>query len=98
MEPKRIDDFKHLLRALEAGCPPHAGLALGFDRLIAVMQGRDSVRDVIAFPKNANGEDPMVESPSWMQNKQRRIYHLSIMPKETPGHGANPESTPETIE
>ena len=83
MPQSRMDDFKHLFRALEAGCPPHAGLAIGFDRLIAVMQGRDTVRDVIAFPKNSNGEDPMVESPGSMHQKQLEAYHLSIVsPKE----------------
>ena len=77
-----MDDFKHLFRALEAGCPPHAGLAIGFDRLIAVMQGRDSVRDVIAFPKNSNGEDPMVESPSPINQKQLQNYHLKVSHKD----------------
>jgi hypothetical protein len=75
-----MDDFKHLFRALEAGCPPHAGLAIGFDRLIAVMQGRDSVRDVIAFPKNSNGEDLMVQSPSLITQKQLQDYHLKVVP------------------
>ena len=80
MPQSRIDDFKHLFRALEAGCPPHAGLAIGFDRLVAVMQGRDTVRDVIAFPKNSSGEDPMVESPGLMRRKQLDLYHLRIVP------------------
>jgi hypothetical protein len=78
MPQYRMNDFKHLFRALSAGCPPHAGLAIGFDRLVAVMQGRDSVRDVIAFPKNSNGEDPMVESPGPMHRKQLEAYHLKI--------------------
>ncbi|KAI9807915.1 MAG: hypothetical protein M1825_005221 [Sarcosagium campestre] len=64
MPPHRLSEFSHLLEVLRAGCPPHAGIALGFDRLVAVMLGRTSVRDVIAFPKNGNGEDPLVGSPS----------------------------------
>jgi aspartyl-tRNA synthetase len=71
-------DFSHLLQALRAGCPPHAGLAIGFDRLVAVMQGRETVRDVIAFPKNNNAEDPMVRSPSLMQRKQLMDYHIKV--------------------
>ena len=74
-----METFSHLFKALEAGCPPHAGLAIGFDRLVAVMQGRDSVRDVIAFPKNPNGEDPMVQSPGPISLSQLEDYHLSIV-------------------
>jgi hypothetical protein len=80
MRQERIDDFDHLFRALAAGCPPHAGLAIGFDRLIAIMQGRDTVRDVIAFPKNSNGEDPMVKSPGPLYTKQLEPYHLRMSP------------------
>ena len=64
MKPERINDFSHLLKALESGCPPHAGFAIGFDRFIAVLTGCESVRDVIAFPKSSKGEDMMVRSPS----------------------------------
>jgi aspartyl-tRNA synthetase len=68
-----IKQFKHLLDALAAGCPPHAGFALGFDRLVAVLSGTDSVRDVIAFPKSNKGKDLMVGSPSWMTNGQQEM-------------------------
>lgn len=74
----RLEDFSHLLEALRAGCPPHAGIALGFDRLIAVMLGRESVRDVIAFPKTGKGEDVMVQSPSLMTEDSLQTYHLKI--------------------
>jgi len=63
---------------LRAGCPPHAGIALGFDRLVAVMLGRDSVRDVIAFPKSGRGEDMLVKSPNRMTEEQLRTYHLRL--------------------
>lgn len=78
MSSERIQDFSHLLHALRAGCPPHAGIALGFDRLIAVMLGKDSVRDVIAFPKTGKGEDPLVKSPSRMTEEQLQTYHLAL--------------------
>ncbi|KAI9656175.1 MAG: hypothetical protein M1821_004837 [Bathelium mastoideum] len=78
MSPERLHDFTHLLDALRAGCPPHAGIALGFDRLVAVMLGKESVRDVIAFPKTGKGEDPLVKSPSQMTAEQLRTYHLQI--------------------
>lgn len=76
VDPNRLESFSHLFNALRAGCPPHAGLAIGLDRLVAVMQGRDSVRDVIAFPKDKNGRDPMVKSPNKITDKQLEQYHL----------------------
>ncbi|KIV94380.1 aspartate-tRNA ligase [Exophiala mesophila] len=78
MKPERIEDFRHLLGALSSGCPPHAGFALGFDRLMAVLTGRNSVRDVIAFPKTADGEDKFVGSPTWLNEDQLKTYHLKI--------------------
>ncbi|KAL2004889.1 hypothetical protein VTN00DRAFT_3162 [Thermoascus crustaceus] len=78
MRPERLADFSHLLEALRAGCPPHAGIALGFDRLVAVMLGKESVRDVIAFPKTGKGEDPMVKAPSEMPEEALETYHLRL--------------------
>lgn len=79
MRPERLADFKHLLDALRAGCPPHAGLALGFDRLVAVMLGKESVRDVIAFPKTGKGgDDAMVRAPSPMTEEALQTYHLQL--------------------
>ncbi|KAE8355666.1 putative aspartyl-tRNA synthetase [Aspergillus coremiiformis] len=79
MPAERLADFSHLLEALRAGCPPHAGLALGFDRLVAVMLGKESVRDVIAFPKIGKvGEDPMVKAPSVMTAEALETYHLRL--------------------
>lgn len=89
MSPERIEDFRHLLDALAAGCPPHAGFALGFDRLMAVLLEKESVKDVIAFPKTAAGEDKMVSSPAKMTQQQLDTYHLAIkesdqVPKSEP--------------
>lgn len=79
MKPERLVDFEHLLDALRAGCPPHAGLALGFDRLVAVMLGKESVRDVIAFPKTGKGgDDAMVRAPSPMTEEALQTYHLQL--------------------
>lgn len=78
MSDERMKDFAHLLEVLRAGCPPHAGFALGFDRLIAVMLGKESVRDVIAFPKSGKGEDLLVKSPSRMTESQLETYHLRL--------------------
>jgi aspartyl-tRNA synthetase len=78
MKPERVEDFRHLLDVLRSGCPPHAGIALGWDRLMAVMCGRDSVRDVIAFPKSGRGEDMLVKSPNRMTDEQLATYHLNL--------------------
>ncbi|KAF3483945.1 aspartyl-tRNA synthetase [Arthroderma uncinatum] len=79
--PSRLESFSHLLECLRAGCPPHAGIALGFDRLIAMMRGTQSVRNVIAFPKGNRGEDPMVKTPSPMTEESLQTYHLQLRQK-----------------
>ncbi|KAI1484780.1 tRNA synthetases class II-domain-containing protein [Biscogniauxia mediterranea] len=77
---KMTDDgmaqFAHLIEALRAGCPPHAGFAFGFDRLVSVLCDVPSVRDVIAFPKNNKGADLLVGSPGPITEAQRKTYHL----------------------
>ncbi|EMD65722.1 hypothetical protein COCSADRAFT_86902 [Bipolaris sorokiniana ND90Pr] len=78
MAPERIEDFRHLLDVLRSGCPPHAGIALGWDRLMAMMCGRESVRDVIAFPKSGRGEDLLVKSPNAVTREQLRVYGLRV--------------------
>jgi aspartyl-tRNA synthetase len=62
--------FGFLMDAFEYGAPPHGGLALGFDRLVSIFAGLDSIRDVIAFPKNNSGRDVMIDSPSTIADAQ----------------------------
>jgi len=62
--------FGFLMNAFEYGAPPHGGIALGFDRLVALFGGQDSIRDFIAFPKNNAGRDVMIDSPSIIANEQ----------------------------
>ncbi len=70
--------FGYMLEAFRYGAPPHGGIALGFDRMIAILCGTPSIRDVIAFPKTAKGTDLMTDSPAPVEPKQLRDLHLEL--------------------
>jgi len=74
----RQAQFGHLLRALHLGAPPHGGIALGLDRLVMLICGEETIRDVMAFPKNNRGIDLMTQSPAEVDPRQLRDLSLKL--------------------
>jgi aspartyl-tRNA synthetase len=78
--------FGYMLEAFKYGAPPHGGIALGFDRLVAILCGTPSIRDVIAFPKTAKGTCLMTDSPAGVAAKQLRDLHIEVKAARREGH------------
>ncbi len=74
--------FGYMLKAFAYGAPPHGGIALGFDRVVAMLAGRSSIRDILAFPKNQNGRDLMADCPSPVTAKQLRDLRIRTVEEE----------------
>jgi aspartyl-tRNA synthetase len=84
-DDEAAEQFGFLLNAFKFGAPPHGGVAFAFERRVAMFGGQDSIRDVIAFPKNNSGRDVMLDSPSLISDHQLGELNL-IIRSEKPGN------------
>jgi aspartate--tRNA ligase len=80
-EEERMEKFGFFIEAFKYGAPPHAGLAYGLDRMVMLLLGESSIREVIAFPKNANAECPVSEAPGKADSVQLEELGLAVVAK-----------------
>jgi aspartyl-tRNA synthetase len=91
-EEQAREKFGFLLEAFQYGAPPHGGIAFGWDRIVMLLGGFDSIRDVIAFPKSGGGYDPLTDAPAPITPEQRREAGIDAPPPE---RGPAPQGAPE---
>ena len=87
-EQEAREKFGFLLDAFAFGAPPHGGIAFGWDRIVSLLTGADSIRDVIAFPKSGGGFDPLTEAPAPITPEQRKEAGVDAVPEDEPGSAA----------
>jgi len=78
------EQFGHLLRAFRYGVPPHGGIALGLDRIVMLMAGKEAIRDMIAFPKAQSGQDPLTGAPAPATEEQLRELGIRLAEQPKP--------------
>jgi aspartyl-tRNA synthetase len=86
-EEEAQSQFGFLLNAFDFGPPPHGGIALGLDRLVALLGGYDTIRDVMAFPKTSTGGDPLTGAPTPITAQQRKEAGVDAKPKSEQTEG-----------
>ena len=90
-EQEAREKFGFLLDAFAFGAPPHGGIAFGWDRIVSLLTGADSIRDVIAFPKSGGGFDPLTEAPAPITPEQRKEAGVDAVPEDESGSTAQGE-------
>lgn len=86
------EKFGFLLEAMSYGAPPHGGIAFGWDRIVSLLGGYDSIRDVIAFPKSGGGVDPLTDAPAPISAAQRKETGVDVKPKANKAGGQSTET------